>query len=149
MCLQWKEWRRPNSSNTSRTPNAQAPRAGTSMQPSQTLSQYQSLAVHMEHAWHGSPCKRGAQCGNYHVCIVSTWIFGTGESATHHRCRPCTVVSDHTLWLEVEGGIENRAHTHHKHQRWPELCRGDDKAELTLFKVAVGRYIYTYIYIYI
>jgi len=57
-----------------------------------------------------------------------------------HAClrflsRPLTSVADHTPWLEVEEEKKNRAraHTQHKHQRWPELCRGDDKIELALF----------------
>jgi len=58
-------------------------------------------------------------------------IIGTGESTTHQYCRSRLSFSDHTLWLEVEEGRENRAHTQHKHQHWPELCRGDGKTELT------------------
>ena len=46
--------------------------------------------------------------------------------------RLLTDIVDHTLWLEVEEKRENRAHTQHKHQRWPELCRGDVTTGLTL-----------------
>ena len=55
--------------------------------------------------------------------LLAPEISGTGESTTHHRCRPRIVVADRTLWLEVEEGRENRAHTQHKHQRWPKLYR--------------------------
>ena len=44
--------------------------------------------------------------------LLAPEISGTGESTTHHRCRPRIVVADRTLWLEVEEGRDNRAHTH-------------------------------------
>ena len=47
--------------------------------------------------------------------------------------QPAISLSDHTLWLEVEEGRDKRAHTQHKHQRWPELYRGDGKTELALY----------------
>ena len=54
--------------------------------------------------------------------------------------RSLTTVADHTLWLEVEEGRENRAH---KHQRWSELCREDGKTKLALFIELQWETIYT------
>ena len=58
--------------------------------------------------------------------------------------RLLTDVLAHTLWLKVEeGGRTERAHTQHKHQRWPELCRGDGKTELAHFTKLQWEAIYT------
>ena len=40
------------------------------------------------------------------------WPTGSSASTTHHSCRPRQTLSDHTLWLKVEEGRENRVYTH-------------------------------------
>ena len=44
--------------------------------------------------------------------LLAHRISDTGESTTHQRYRPRLSLSDHTLWLEVEEGRKNIAHTH-------------------------------------
>ena len=70
-----------------------------------------------------------------HAMASVCWKVLLAPGSPARVSRPLTSVADHTLWLEVEEERENKAHTHtqHKHQRWPELCRGDVKTEQALF----------------
>ena len=43
---------------------------------------------------------------------------------------------------EMKGGRTER--TQHKHQRWPGLCRGDDKTELSLLSCSGKLFIQLY-----
>ena len=69
--------------------------------------------------------------------FVGPWIFGTGEPTT------LTSVVEHTLWIEVGEGRKS-AHTQHKHQGWPELCRGDGKTKLSSLSCSEQLYIYNF-----
>ena len=57
------------------------------------------------------------------------------------QCSNRGALSAHAPAARIEG--EQSAHTQHKHQRWPELCKGNGKTELALFTELQWEAIYT------